>query len=152
MPSYHTNLNITPAGAYEQVVTAIQARAARDPEVVCVDRAHLGQWLVFLRGAESLEEDRQRFLAGYAPYPSDAILRILTQREGGAVRKFWLELSQECEPTARQHMVEYVKWILKEFAPCRVHDTDTGENLSAVAAQDPDEIFPFDDLRPSTTL
>ncbi len=146
MHSYHANLNITPSGAYEQVMPAIKARAAQDPEVVCVDRVHLGQWLAFLRGSESPEEDRKRFLAGYTPYPSDAVLRILTQRKGDAVCKFWLELSQECEPTARQHMVEYVKWILKDFAPCRVYDSDTGENLSAVAAQNPDEIFPFDDL------
>lgn len=143
---YHPDLTITPAGAYAQVVPAILARAAGDPDVVQLDRGPLGTWLVFLRGSDDMEAERQRVQVHQAMDQSDAILRILCEREGGQVVRYWLALSQEAEPVTRQHMVEFVKWILREFAPCRVFDGQTSEDLSALAAQAPDEIFLFEDL------
>jgi hypothetical protein len=144
--SYHVNLTLSPAGSYGQVVPTILARAADDLDIVQLDRGPLGIWLVFLRGSDDLEGERQRIQEYQAVDPSDSILRIFCEREQKHVVRYWMALSQEGEPVTRQHMVEFVKWILREFAPCRVFDGDTSEDLSTLAVQTPEQIFLFEDL------
>lgn len=142
---YHTNLSITPNGPYEQVVPAILARAARDPEIVFIDRGEWGRKvLCFLRGSEDIEHERQR-LRAQAFLPSDAILQIWNAPQNRGTH-YWLSMSQAVEPDGRLHLVEFVKWILAEFKPCHVCDADTGKDLSSVAAERPDELFWFGDL------
>ena len=120
------------SGDYKDVVAKILAQAQSDPCILHLDREKLGHSLIFCPSPEVADFMRQRFEESGAVSPSMCVLRL---------NEFGIFVNQECADDSREGMAEFVKWILRTFAPCRVFDSDADKDISELASQKPQALF-----------
>jgi hypothetical protein len=125
-------LSLGPAGERSAVTRAMLDRARRDRTIAVLDRDRLGHWLVFSPTEEVAQAQLRSFEAQGAVSPSLALLEI--DEDGTRARLDATEAS-------RERLAAFVTWMLEAFAPCRVFDAETGEDLTELASRGLDALF-----------
>ncbi len=125
------SLIINPAGDTREAARRVLERVRDDPTVLAVKRNgdHL---LFFCDDAEQAVEERQAYEAGAM---LSASLCTLTVQDAGFVADLtgW--------SGSQERLVPLLRWILTEFAPCKVRDGETLEDMSALARVNPDALL-----------
>jgi hypothetical protein len=129
---YH--LSIAPAGSADVAFKRMAEAARSDSRVFVVDRGKLGQWLAFSATPEMRADEERHFAERGRMTPGACVLWLSPELER-------IQVNQECVDDSRRVMLEFVRWILREFAPCRVFDDDSGEELTEDVARNPLSIF-----------
>jgi hypothetical protein len=115
------------------ILKSLLERAGHDPRILHLDRRQLGHLLVFGHSPEDVSFERRQFETTGRLSESVAALEVNARgihgnQEHGADRS-----------VAR--MREFVKWVLDTFAPCRVYDDETKEDITSLVSKDPCFLF-----------
>ena len=128
----HFRIQIVPSGDYDEVVRRVLEHVQADPRILYLSAGRLASSLVFCEDAEDAADNRKRYEERDALDPWLGLVRISPRG---------LLLDQECSEEQRSLLVSFGKWVLQAFAPCRVRDVDTAEDLTTRASEDPDGLF-----------
>ena len=128
----HFHIQVTPVSDYRLAREKITARAAADARVVHLTSGRLAEALVFCEDAAEAQETQEEYSQSETVSQRLALVRI---GDNGFI------VDQECVEESREVMIDFVKWVLQSFAPCKVFDLETQEDLSDVAAKDADVLF-----------
>lgn len=126
------HFTIGPAGDYPTVVRQILAMAELDPLNVIIDKGKLGQAIVFCPNAELADWTRRQVSSQGALSPSLCILEL---------EPHGIQVSQECADDSRERLEAFIKWILRNFGPCRIFDHDSDREWTDEVAKNPDVLF-----------
>ena len=136
-------LSIRPAGDREAAVARIVQRASSDPAVVTISHNKSNNRLYFCDSPQEAVEERERYRKYNVVSESLCSLRIT---EKGMMADL------TGEEDSHRRLADFLEWIFKTFAPCRVYDGETGYDLSAVAEANPTALLGLDasqDSRPA---
>ncbi len=125
-------MSIQPAGDLHKAVTRILAQADRDKSILHLDLGPPGHRLYFCSSPEEAVAQK----VSYEKYRqvSDTFCAMKLSEKGVTVSMAGTEDSQ-------QSAAGFIKWVLSEFAPVRVYDSETKEDVSELAAVNPDALF-----------
>lgn len=126
------HFSIGPTGEYQDLVAAFGARAATDPLILHFDRGPIGHLFVFCPSAGLAEYERDRFEK--TETVSSGLCALQMDEHG-------ITVLPEGGDESYDLMADFVKWILRTFAPCRVFDDDTGEEITEQVSADPFFLF-----------
>ena len=123
---------ITPAVGFARVRQAILDRAERDPGIVVGQRGAGVDTLVFCIDEAGARLQRGR---GQTEVISAAFGALDLVSDAGVIN-----VEQQCSDAALKQLEPLVRWILREFGPCRVYDRLADCDIS-VQAEDPGFLF-----------
>jgi hypothetical protein len=119
-------LTIRPPGNY--AVAQILRQATADPKIVVISRDASKYRLYFCDSGEEAAEERQKYAQYHVVSESLCSLKIS--------EKAWTaDLTGEDD--SRRRLAAFLEWIIQTFAPCKVYDGESGQDLSATARVNP---------------
>ena len=122
-------LSIRPAGDLAVAVARIVQQAAADPTIVAISRGGLNHRLFFCDSPEEAANEREKYRKNNVVSESLCSLRITD-------KGMMADLTGEED--SHRRLAIFLEYIFRNFAPCRVYNGETDEDLSAVAETTPD--------------
>lgn len=129
------HFSIDPAGEPGTVLADILAYTEKDPCIIHFDRGKMGHLLLFCWSSELVPFARQQFEQEGMVSPSICGVEIHPE--------YGIFVNQECSDDSREYMAGFIKWVLRNFSPCKVFDTDEDEDISELVIQNPDVLFEY---------
>ena len=121
-------LTIRPAGSYEAAIAQILRQATADPKIVVISRDASNHRLYFCDSVEEAAEELRKYAQCHVVSESLCSLKISEKA---------LTADLTGEDDSRRRLAAFLEWIFQTFAPCKVYNGESGQDLSAVAQVNP---------------